>query len=212
VDPSPRHSTEMLVQIFEMFPQVRGPFAANQGGFGIGSTVVRGFVELHGGRVWADSDRPGTGSAFFVRLPLAGGGPPPEPLPDGTASGGGRAARRVLVVDDNVDAADMLAELLKLDGHDVRTATSGPAALETVADFAPHVALLDIGLPGMNGYELARRLREQSHLAGITLVAVTGWGQREDRQQSQEAGFDHHLIKPVDPDDVRRLVAGAADR
>jgi PAS domain S-box-containing protein len=199
---------EMLVQIFEMFAQVGGPFAANQGGLGIGLTLVRRLVELHGGHVWAESDGPGTGSRFFVRLPLADGNAPrPDPEPEEMRTGGSRPARRVLVVDDNVDAAEMLAELLKLDGHEVRTATSGPDALEAVAGFVPHVALLDIGLPGMNGFELARRLRAQPGLTGLTLVAVTGWGQREDREQSKEAGFDHHLTKPVDPDDVRRLVA-----
>ncbi|MDQ3349364.1 MAG: response regulator [Acidobacteriota bacterium] len=130
----------------------------------------------------------------------------PEPSHSVVQSGSSRA-RRILVVDDNTDAAEMLAALLTMDGHDVRTASTGPDALAIVTDFHPHLAFLDIGLPGMSGYELARRLRADRRLAGLTMVAVTGWGQDEDRRQSREAGFDQHLTKPVDPREVQALVA-----
>lgn len=117
---------------------------------------------------------------------------------------------RILVVDDNEDAADSLATLLALKGHEVRTTYDGAGALETAATFRPDVVLLDIGLPGMSGHEVARRLREQAQLGHVVLIAVTGWGQDEDRRRSQEAGFDHHLVKPVHPEELDRLLAGLA--
>jgi CheY-like chemotaxis protein len=126
-----------------------------------------------------------------------------HPPPDGAADA--KAARRVLVVDDNHDSADTMAELVRIWGYDVRTAHDGPAALDCARGFRPHVVLLDVGLPGMDGYELARRLRAEG-LAGDLLVSVTGYGQDEDRRKAQEAGFDHHLTKPVDPDTLLRVV------
>jgi PAS domain S-box-containing protein len=199
---------EMLSQIFEMFVQVRGTPMAGHTGLGIGLTLVQRLVELHGGRVWAESAGPGRGSIFYVRMPRAAtaGGAQEPPAPDSRP--GVPPVRRVLVVDDNVDAAEMLAALVGLDGHEVRTAPSGAAALEIVRDFRPDVAFLDIGLPGMSGYELAVQMRRDPRLRDVVLVAVTGWGQAEDRQKSKEAGFDDHLTKPVDPSTVLAIVVG----
>jgi PAS domain S-box-containing protein len=205
---------EMLTSVFEMFTQVGGAGHRGQGGLGIGLTLVRRLVELHGGRVWAESDGLKCGSTFVVRLPVAAADAAAQPpssqerLDDAPSP----AARRILVVDDNADAADTLAALLAVDGHDVRTASSGAAALALAPMFLPHVAFLDIGMPGMNGYELARRLRADPAAGGLLLVAVTGWGQAEDRRRAIEAGFDHHLTKPVDPKDVATLVARTARR
>ncbi len=208
---------QMLTHIFEMFVQVGDGLTRTEGGLGIGLTLVRRLVELHGGQAWADSEGPARGSRFFVRLPKAPAGavfpasedaaPVMPHAPD---------SRRVLVVDDNHDAADMLATLLEFDGHEVRTAPDGPAALAIAREFRPDIVFLDIGLPGMNGYELAKRLREVPGLAAVKLVAVTGWGQDEDRRQSTQAGIDRHLTKPVDPNAVRAMVgmpaAGGPDR
>ncbi|HUP40945.1 MAG TPA: ATP-binding protein [Vicinamibacterales bacterium] len=198
---------QMLTHIFEMFAQLGDKGARTQSGLGIGLTLVKRLVELHDGQVWAESEGPGRGSTFVVRLPRAGTAfADAQPL-DSAAPARSSQSRRVLVVDDNTDAAEMLATLLSMDGHDVRTAASGPAALEIISDFHPDIAFLDIGLPGMSGYELARRIRTETHLAGITLIAVTGWGQDDDRRQSKEAGMDHHLTKPVDPREVQAFVA-----
>jgi CheY-like chemotaxis protein len=199
--------TEMLAYVFEMFAQVSDVRERTQSGLGIGLTLVKRLVELHGGAVWAESQGAGLGSTFFVRLPRVAAEAQtllPSPLRD---AGGLQRTRRVLVVDDNADAAETLGALLAVDGHDVRTATTGASALAMVREFHPHIAFLDIGMPGMSGYDLARRLRAEPQLSGITLVAVTGWGQDEDRRHSREAGFDHHLTKPVDPRTVQVTVA-----
>jgi CheY-like chemotaxis protein len=158
--------------------------------------------------VWAESAGLQHGSTFVVQLPVApaerAGTPTERPSHPTLVA----AARRIIVVDDNGDAAETLAALLALDGHQVRTANSGAAALALTQVFTPEIAFVDIGMPGMNGYEVARRIRGDARLGAATLVAVTGWGQAEDRRLSREAGFDHHLTKPVEADDVRRLVAG----
>jgi PAS domain S-box-containing protein len=202
---------EMLREVFEMFTQVGPSHAHRQGGLGIGLTLVQRLVELHGGHVWAESEGPGQGSTFIVRLPAtrdaAHAPKPSEPAPRRMAP-----ARPILVVDDNLDAAEMLSMLLELDGYQVRSAMNGLAALEIVREFTPDVAFLDIGLPDMSGLELARHLRARPELAGMLLVAVTGWGQEEDRRQSREAGFDHHLTKPVDVREVRALIQAHGER
>jgi PAS domain S-box-containing protein len=196
---------ESLSQIFDMFVQLRDSRVSTQG-LGIGLTLVRRIVELHGGRVWAHSDGPGRGSTFSVRLPVATGHRQERvPMPVGTPATG--RTRRVLVVDDNLDAAEMLGALLRHAGHEVRVAGDGPAALDVAAEFRPDVALLDIGLPGMDGYELARALRLDPALPAIVLIALTGWGQEEDKKRARDAGFDGHLTKPADPEQVMRLVA-----
>jgi signal transduction histidine kinase/PAS domain-containing protein/ActR/RegA family two-component response regulator len=204
---------EMLTAIFEMFAQVDDAGNRAHGGLGIGLTLVRRLVELHGGQVWAHSAGLGHGSTFVVRLPRASttaAAAPPAAPGDDVSRAAPASARRVIVVDDNDDGAEMLATLLELDGHEVRTASSGHAALDVMRDFHPDVAFLDVGMPGMSGHELARRMRATPHLAGVTIVALTGWGQDDDRRRSADAGMDRHLTKPVDPDEVRAIVATIA--
>jgi signal transduction histidine kinase len=195
----------MLPRVFEMFVQVEHSLERAQGGLGIGLALVRGLVGMHGGAVEANSEGHGQGSEFVVRLPVA---PPPvgrgaAPAGDGAA----RAAHRVLVVDDNDDSAASLAMLLEAMGNEARTARDGLEALEVGAAFRPDVVLLDIGLPRLNGYEAARRIRLEPWGKGILLVAQTGWSQEEDRRQSREAGFDFHLVKPIDPAVLESVLA-----
>ncbi|WP_165250914.1 PAS domain S-box protein [Paludisphaera soli] len=208
---------EMLPRIFDMFTQVGASLDRAQGGLGIGLTLVRRLVELHGGSVSAESAGAGKGSAFLVRLPLAldlGRDPDrravvraADPSAEGDAGpGAGRVT--ILVVDDNRDSAESLAALLTMKGHEVRTAHDGPEALRVLADFRPRLVLLDLGLPGMSGYEVARRVRESPALRGVELAALTGWGQDEDRRRTREAGFNHHLVKPADPVAVEAILAG----
>jgi signal transduction histidine kinase/DNA-binding response OmpR family regulator len=194
---------DMLPRVFDLFVQADRSLDRAQGGLGIGLTLVRRLVEMHGGTVQAFSEGLGMGSELVVRLPAVAAerGEVPEQSPEteeSSMSDGESAARRVLVVDDNADAAGTLAMLLRLGGHEVRVAHDGNAALEAARPFAPEVVLLDIGLPGLDGYEVARRMRSRPETAGALLVAVSGYGQEEDRRRSREAGFDHHLIKPVD--------------
>jgi CheY-like chemotaxis protein len=201
---------DMLARIFEPFVQADRVLDQSQGGLGIGLTLVRRLVEMHGGTVTAHSEGPGKGSEFVVRLPALS---PQNPLPGARTVGEGgepvRTApqRRILVVDDNVDAAESLALLLRMDGHDVRVAHDGPAALAAVEADAPDFVFLDIGMPVMNGHDVARRLRQRPGLENLVLVAMTGWGQEEDRRRSQEAGFDRHLVKPAEPKALRQLLA-----
>jgi two-component system CheB/CheR fusion protein len=197
---------ELLPSIFDMFTQAGRTLDHSQGGLGIGLALVRRLVELHGGSVRAHSDGPGKGSEFWVRLPALTAqrpepsGPPPEPKP--------AKARplRVLVVENEVAMAEMLGMLLELWGHTVQAVHDGPAALAAASTFCPKVVLCDIGLPGMNGYELARQLRQLEGLNKSMLVAITGYGQEEDQRRAREAGFDHHLIKPVDPAALAKLL------
>jgi CheY-like chemotaxis protein len=198
---------EMLPRIFEMFTQADRSLERSQGGLGVGLTLVKRLVEMHGGSVEAESEGPGRGSEFVVRLPVIV--PPPVQLPQRSNGGEGAAAAglRILVVDDNRDAAESLSLLLRTRGHDVRTAHDGVAGLEAAASFRPDVALLDIGMPRLSGYDLARRIRGQAWGQGMVLIALTGWGQEEDRRRSAQAGFDHHLVKPVDPDALQELFA-----
>lgn len=200
---------EMQSRIFGLFAQAERPQERSQGGLGIGLALVKSLTEMHGGTVEAHSAGPGQGSEFVVRWPLAAEAvpnrveAPPEPAP------ATERPLRVMLVDDNVDAAESLALLLRLWGHEVAVANDGPTALRTAEAHHPQVALLDIGLPGMDGYELARRLRQQADQEPTVLVALTGWGQEEDRRRSQEAGFDHHLVKPVDLSALQELLAQA---
>jgi len=208
---------EMLARIFELFAQVDHSLDHSQGGLGLGLTLVKNLVEMHGGSVEARSEGLNRGgSEFVVRLPIltearAEGEPVPQTSEPRLARGARSSTpgRRVLVVDDNVASAQSLATILKLEGHDVRVAYDGRLALEAVVSFRPQVVLMDIGLPGMDGYEAARRLRGDPDLgAGIALlVAVTGYAEDEARRSSREAGFDHHLVKPVDPDIVLALIS-----
>jgi PAS domain S-box-containing protein len=191
-----------LATVFNMFSQLEPALERSKGGLGIGLALVRGIVELHGGSVHADSPGVGLGSTFTLRLPLAQGSvcAPSLQAPSGTAA---PAQLRVLVVDDNEDAAETLAMTLALHGCEVKTAATAARALEMLPGFAPAAALLDIGLPDMNGYELARRMRQLSAGGGITLIATTGWGQQKDRERAFAAGFDRHLTKPIDFDLLR---------
>jgi signal transduction histidine kinase len=188
---------DMLPRIFDMFAQLRDHRERTQGGLGIGLTVARRLVELHGGSIEASSAGPGLGSRFLVKLHLAGvqtGPTVQRPREEVTA-----ALARVLIAEDNADAAEMLRLMLTFKGHDVKVALDGVQAVEIAQAFVPHVAFLDIGMPRMDGHDAARRIREMLG-RHVTLVALTGWGQDDDKRRSLEAGFDHHLTKPVDPD------------
>ena len=198
----------LLGKVFDLFMQVDRNGRRGQGGLGIGLTLVRSLVEMHGGSVQALSEGKGQGSEFRLHLPLptqaqplAGQAPNAQPE-DATAFG------RILVVDDNIDAADTLAMLLRLLGAEVEIARDGPGALAMHAAFRPEVVLLDIGLPGMDGLEVARRIRAEHGRDQVVLIALTGWGQEEDLRRSREAGMDHHLVKPVSFDTLERLLAG----
>jgi two-component system CheB/CheR fusion protein len=197
---------EMLGRIFDLFIQVDASLARSHGGLGIGLTLVKRLVEMHGGSVEARSDGPDRGSEFIVRLPVVLG-LLTEPSESNGQSVASRAKRRILVVDDNENAAQMLGMLLKALGNDVRTVFDGLAALETAAHFRPDVVLLDIGMPKLDGYETARRIRQEPWGKYMILAALTGWGQEEDKRRTREAGFDHHFVKPVEPAILQRFLA-----
>jgi CheY-like chemotaxis protein len=202
---------DLLPHVFDLFRQADRSLDRSQGGLGIGLTLVRRLVELQGGAVEARSDGPGRGSEFVVRLPLL----EPAAAAEGAPWSGGEAAKprglRILVVEDHADSAEMLAFLLRLEGHDVKTAADGPAAVDLAGSLGPEVVLCDIGLPGMNGYEVAARLRATPHGSAARLIALSGYGQAEDRRRSKEAGFDYHLTKPVEPDALLALLASLRD-
>ena len=204
---------EMLAEVFEMFTQVNRTLDRSQGGLGIGLALVKRLVELHGGTITAESPGLGEGSTFTVRLPLVeayAGGTEPRTTPEATPAQSPVSGRRVLVVDDNVDGAESLARVLQICGHETRTAHSGPEALDAARPFKPEVVFLDIGLPGMNGYEVAKRLRGEPSLSGAVLVALTGWGSEDNKRQSREAGFDFHLTKPVEVTAIESILARVA--
>ncbi len=199
---------EKLPKIFDLFVQAERRLDRSQGGIGVGLTLVRKLVELHGGTVEARSDGPGQGSEFAVRLPACA-----EPTvrdghegDDEAADPTARASCRVLVVDDNVDAADSLGMLLRLSGQQVRVAYDGPTALALAPEFQPEVVILDLGMPSMDGFAVARRLRSQPGFGKALLIALTGWGNEEAKRRSQEAGFDYHLVKPADPRQLQALL------
>jgi len=196
---------DLLPQIFHLFAQGQRTLARAEGGLGIGLTLVRRLVELHGGTVAAQSAGPNQGSEFVVRLPAlqATEGPIAAPLATPTVT----SRARVLVIEDNEDTAEALRMLLEALGHEVAVARDGRAALDALRASVPDVALVDIGLPGMDGYDLARRMRALPDAAKMTLVALTGYGRAEDKEQARAAGFDDHLTKPVDLDALQGLVA-----
>jgi len=198
-------SAELLPRVFDLFVQGDRTLDRAQGGLGIGLAIVKRLVEMHGGTVAARSEGLGCGSTFEIRLPCVAR---PE-VTVGDEQGLSTQPRRVLIVDDNVDAANSLSMLLSFHGHVPKVAYSGKEALLGVETFRPEIALLDIGLPGMNGYELARHLRAMRELQGIRLVALTGYGQAEDQQRIRAAGFDDHLIKPVALPALQRAFAAA---
>jgi signal transduction histidine kinase len=204
-------AAEHLRGIFDMFSQVAPALERSQGGLGIGLSLVKSLVEMHGGRVEARSDGPGRGSQFIVRLPLLIAAPRTgtEVRRTEAESSGCRSHKcRIVVADDNVDSAQSLVMMLSVMGHEVRTAHDGTAAVHLAETFRPDVALLDIGMPNLNGYQAARRIREQPWGKAMVLVALTGWGQAEDKRRAEAAGFDHHFTKPVDPTALERLLAG----
>jgi PAS domain S-box-containing protein len=200
---------EMLGKIFDTFTQVDRSLERSQGGLGIGLSLVRGLIELHGGSVEAHSDGHGKGSEFIVRLSVMLS-PSAEPEQENSATGNvnGAPRYRILIVDDNKDSALSLGMMLKIMGHETQTAFDGASAVEVAESFRPEVALLDIGLPRLNGYDACRRIREQSWGKTVVLIAVTGWGQEEDKRQSKGAGFNFHMVKPVDPAALEKLLTG----
>lgn len=197
---------DLLPNIFDLFTQANRTLDRAQGGLGIGLTLVKKIVELHRGMVEAKSTGIGQGSEFVVRLPTLVSQPLQKSKPFRIAEPFTQTSR-VLVVDDNVDAADTIVLLLRQFGYDVQAAYSGEAALSAVNEFQPNIVILDIGLPEMDGYEIARRLRHLPQLADVWLIAMTGYGTDTDQQRSKEAGFDHHLVKPVDPQKLEELLA-----
>ena len=195
----------MLERVFDLFAQADGSLDRASGGLGIGLTLVKSLVELHGGNVRAESDGLGTGSRFIVTLPASD--QPISNAPILRESPSPRADLRVLIVDDNFQAAESLGLLLKLWGYESQLAHDGLAALDVAESYRPDIVLLDIGLPKLDGYEVAQRLRHSNNLSTALLVAMTGYGQDEDRRKTKLAGFDHHMVKPVNLDELRNLLA-----
>ena len=199
---------DLLPHVFDLFVQSTRTLDRSQGGLGIGLSVVKRLVEMHGGRVLAASDGVGRGATFEIRLPLLEA----DDRPSTQAQRPKPAPSRILVVDDNQDAADSLAMMLALDGHEVRQTYAGAPALACLREFRPDVILLDIGLPGMDGYEVARRIREQPDGASVRLIALTGYGQESDKSRTRAAGFDEHLVKPVELRNLHQALAADPTR
>ena len=201
---------QMLDHVFEMFSQIAPESKRSEGGLGIGLALVKGLAELHGGRIEVHSDGVERGSEFVVKLPdlLAAKHPPPDnakaPLSESVSP---TTSRRVLIADDNIDGAESLAMLIEFSGHNVYLAHTGVDAFQMAATHRPHVAILDIGMPGMDGYQVAKRIKDQPWGLHMMLIALTGWGQEDDKRRAMQAGFDHHLTKPVDPEILDKLLA-----
>lgn len=204
-------SAALLPHIFDLFTQGERSLDRSQGGLGIGLALVRQLTQLHDGTVEVFS-RPGKGSEFVVRLPVVVAEAHPPPGPAAIAGVSIERPLRVLVVDDTADSVLSFIMLLEASGHQVETASDGPTGLQAAIRFRPEVVLLDIGLPGLNGYEVARRIREQSHLAGIVLIALTGYGQDSDRDASLQAGFDYHLVKPARIEQIQEILTRVGTR
>ena len=202
---------ELLPHIFDLFTQAERSLDRSQGGLGIGLCLVQRLVELHGGRVEVSSAL-GQGSEFGVHLPIMSASAISPTSPKHIVSGSDEAALRVLVVDDNMDSAKSLGMLLEATGHDVQLAYDGPTALQATLDYRPNVVLLDIGLPGLDGYKVAKRIREQPTLKNVVLVAMTGYGHVADLRRSDEAGFNHHLVKPADFMKIKEILATVSER
>ncbi|HEV2856105.1 MAG TPA: ATP-binding protein [Thermoanaerobaculia bacterium] len=198
---------DLIERVFDLFAQGNRSLDRPHGGLGIGLTLARRLVEMHGGTIEAHSEGVGRGSEIVVRLPVLPRIATPKDEPEAPAEVPQRPLR-LLVVDDSQDTAEMMSALLSLDGHDVWTAHSGPAALEAAAAHRPDAIVLDIGLPGLDGYQVAQRLRQDPAMKGVTLIAASGYGQEADRQRAREAGFDYHLVKPVDPRRLQEILAG----
>jgi CheY-like chemotaxis protein len=203
--------------VFDMFVQGSAVAQRQYGGLGLGLTLAREIIELHGGKIEARSEGPGQGSEFTVSLPLSGA----ESSTSATVTDFGPAIRaptarqkssRIVVVDDNQVQARSLQRLLQTMGHDVRVVHDGPSALHVMQNFVPEFALIDLGLPTMDGYEVARRLREQSQFRDVTLIAQTGWGREEDRKRARAAGFDHHLVKPIDHQQLVQILEDSGSK
>jgi len=199
-------AAELLPQIFNLFMQEEQPLHRPDGGLGVGLAVVRNLVELHGGTVQAESEGPGRGSRFVVRLPLVQGAENDEHEVRTSAAS---SPRRILIVEDNVDAAESLAAWLRLRGHAVRTAHDGTAGMNAAREFHPEVAVLDIGLPGADGYLVAEQLRQFPETKDVLLIAVSGYSSSDVRRRAAEAGFHHYLIKPADPERLVAVIEGA---
>lgn len=200
-------SDEMLPLVFDMFTQVGKTLDRAQGGLGIGLSIVKNLVSLHGGSVRAESEGVGKGSVFTVELPRLPAASVNEHQDEQVVDHGGAKPLKILIVDDNVDGAESLSMLLQLSGHLTRIAHNGPDALNAAREFQPRAIFLDIGLPGMSGHEVARRLRTGKEAENVVLIALTGWGSEEDKRQSKEAGFDYHLTKPIDFDAVEQVMS-----
>ncbi len=196
--------SDALEEVFAMFSQVKSAQDRSEGGLGIGLAFARGLVQLHRGTLEARSDGPGRGSEFIVRLPRRTLSSTPDRA--GSAVPGPSVRRRVLIADDNRDAADSLAMLLRMDGHDVIVVHDGRQAISTIDSFRPEIALLDIGMPELNGYEVARQVRKSPRGTSITLIAVTGWGQASDKARAAAAGFNHHFTKPIEPEALSQML------
>jgi two-component system, sensor histidine kinase len=194
---------ELAPRVFDLFVQGRRDLDRSEGGLGIGLTLVRRLAELHGGSATMHSDGPGKGSEFTIRLPRIEAHAQPDALPGQSTA----APRHVLVVEDNPDARDTLRMLLELGGHRVETAADGAAALEKALALQPELALIDVGLPTVDGYEVARRIRASHGIRRPYLIALTGYGSPEDRARAVEAGFDRHVVKPVDPETLSEIMA-----
>jgi signal transduction histidine kinase len=200
-------AADHLPHIFEMFSQLDHSLAKAQGGLGIGLTLVKRLVEMHGGTVEPRSNGIGSGSEFIVRLPIVGPAASSQPV-EKNGPAAVKTSLRILIVDDNRDSADSLSLMLKMVGNTTRTAYDGEEAVISASEFGPDVILLDIGLPKLSGYEACRRIRQAARGAEIIIIAQTGWGQEGDRQRSRDVSFDYHLVKPVDPNILMELLAG----